>query len=105
MNILKTRSYTNLVLGDNGEEDLAVLLEPVRYALALALVVFCGGAVNILLTLNGFLPGGRIANVWDWIGVGVGSVVSVACILCLVFAKWIALRIIVRYRMNHWLSD
>jgi hypothetical protein len=104
MNISKTRSYTNLVLGDNGEEDLAVLIEPVRYALALMLVVFGGGVAKILLTLNGFLPGERTANAWDWIGVGVGSAVGVSCILCLVFVKWIALRIIVRYRMNHWLS-
>jgi hypothetical protein len=105
MNISKTRSYTNLVLGDNGEEDLAVLIEPMRYALALMLVVFGGGVAKILLTLNGFLPGERADNVWDWISVGFGSVVSIACILCLVFIKRMALRFIVRYRMSHWLSD
>lgn len=85
------------VLDKNGEQDLATLLQPLRMTFILGFFIFGCGAAKTFLALNGFLPVDRTVNVWDWVGVWIGTIIGISCVLGLIFAKSIVLRLIAHY--------
>lgn len=108
MNPLQTKSYATLVLGDDGDELLETLLFPVHIALATGLCIFGTGAASIFLSLHSFLSDyiqwtGSLF--WDSVAMWAGVILAFACALGFVFAKTLLLKFVIRYRINHWVSD
>jgi hypothetical protein len=107
MNPLQTKSYATLVLGDDGDELLETLLFPVHITLAIGMCIFGSGAASIFLSLHSFLSDyiqwtGSVF--WDSVAMWAGITLAVACGLGFVFSKAILLKLVIRYRINHWFS-
>lgn len=108
MNPLQTKSYATLVLGDDGDELLETLLFPVHIALAIGMCIFGTGAASIFLSRHSFLSGyiqwtGSLF--WDSVAMWTGFILGLACALGFMFSKPLLLKFVIRYRINHWLSD